>query len=160
MVRPANGQARNSDGSQDLLRTDHVPGIAVSAYIHSLTLYVQYSQKWVDQSTSITILLLPPFSFFFFSSSTSLLPPTHLPPPPHACVLSSPPGFSAHGFFQARILEWAILPPFSSGKKLRLKKVKCSPRTNHPAPYPSILLLVTILCTPVLVMETALCHGV
>ena len=48
----------------------------------------------------------------FFLSSTSLSPATHLPPPSctHAQSCNpmdcSPPGFSVHGLFQARILEW------------------------------------------------------
>ena len=58
--------------------------------------------------------------FFFFFSSTTLLLPTHLPPPSctHAQPCNpmdcSPPGFSVHGLFQARILEWVAFP-FSRG---------------------------------------------
>ena len=56
------------------------------------------------------------FSFFFFFSSTSLLLPTHLPPPSCTHAQSckpmdcSPPGFSVHGLFQVRILEWVAFP--------------------------------------------------
>ena len=54
------------------------------------------------------------FFFFLFSSTTSLLP-THFPPlscthaqscNPMDC---SPPGFSVHGLFQARILAWVAI---------------------------------------------------
>ena len=53
--------------------------------------------------------------FFFFFSSTSLFLPTHLPPPSCTHTQScnpmdcSPPGFSVHGLFQARILEWVAI---------------------------------------------------
>ena len=53
--------------------------------------------------------------FFFFFNSTSLLLPTHLPPPLYTHAQScnpmdfSPLDSSAHGFFQARILEWVAI---------------------------------------------------
>ena len=50
-----------------------------------------------------------------FFSSISLLLPAHLPPPSCLCAQSynpmdcSPPGSSAHGLCQARILQWVAI---------------------------------------------------
>ena len=55
------------------------------------------------------------FVCLFVISSATLLLPTHLPPPSctHAQSCNpmdcSPPGFSVHRLFQARILEWVAV---------------------------------------------------
>ena len=74
------------------------------------------------------ILRGPRELLFLNFSSTSLLLPTHHPPPSctHAQSCNpmdcSPPDFSVHGLFQARILEWVAIS-FSKGVSLKKENV-------------------------------------
>ena len=106
--------------SSTIHRDPEYQSLFSSSYTSSLCVSSPSSPgKWF--LSSLLRLIHPCFLFiylvtgFFFFSSTSLFLPTHLPPP--SCTHSqscnpmdcSPPGFSVHGLFQARILEWVAI---------------------------------------------------
>ena len=92
--------------------------VCVCVYTHDLPFYHTYLYN---------IYRFNPFLVYSFVALSEILIVAHSSPPPLECFLlfscwlfltlcdpmdCSPPGFSVHGIFQARILEWVTISYF------------------------------------------------